>query len=151
MRRELLIQPRHPNLVITFSPSIGAMLADLVLIVHAGVVAFVVLGQLLFVVGGVLHWAWVRKVWIRLAHLALMMFVVVQSWMGATCPLTIWEQLLRHQAGQTAYGGSFIEHWLSRLIFFDAPAWVFVLAYSVFGTLVLLTWWWIPPRRLKKA
>ncbi len=127
------------------------MVADLVLVAHVGVVAFVVLGQLLFVVGGVLHWAWVRKVWIRLAHLALMMFVVVQSWMGATCPLTIWEQLLRRQAGQTAYGGSFNEHWLSRLIFFDAPAWVFVLAYSVFGTLVLLTWWWIPPRRLKKA
>lgn len=127
------------------------MLADLVLVAHVGIVAFVVLGQLLFVAGGLLQWTWVRHLWIRLAHLLLLMFVIAQSWMGATCPLTSWEQLLRRQAGQTAYGESFIEHWLSRLIFFSAPAWVFVLAYSVFGALVLLTWWWIPPRRLKKA
>lgn len=125
------------------------MLADLVLVAHVGIVAFVVLGQLLFVAGGLLHRTWVRHLWIRLAHLLLLMFVIAQSWMGATCPLTIWEQVLRRQAGQTAYGESFIEHWLSRLIFFSAPAWVFVLAYSVFGALVLLTWWWIPPRRLK--
>ncbi len=138
-----------PTPVITFSPSTSALLADLVLVVHVGIVAFVVLGQLLFVLGGVLQWAWVRSLWVRLAHLLLLMFVIVQSWMGATCPLTIWEHLLRRQAGQTAYGESFIEHWLSRLIFFSAPAWVFVVAYSLFGVLVLLTWWWIPPRRFK--
>lgn len=127
------------------------MLADLVLVVHVGIVAFVVLGQLLFVAGGVLAWAWVRRLWVRLAHLALMVFVMIQSWLGATCPLTLWEQQFRRDAGQTAYGESFIEHWLSRLIFFNAPAWVFVLAYSLFGALVLLTWWWIPPRRSKSA
>jgi polyferredoxin len=146
---ELLISPGHPSLVITFSPSTSAMLADLVLVVHVGIVAFVVLGQLLFGLGGLMHWAWVRRLGIRLAHLLLLTFVTVQSWMGATCPLTVWEQLLRRQAGQTAYGESFIEHWLSRLIFFNAPAWVFVVAYSVFGALVLLTWWWIPPRRFR--
>lgn len=133
----------------TFSPSANALLADLVLVVHVGIVAFVVLGQLLFVAGGLLKWAWVRSLWVRLAHLALMAFVIVQSWMGITCPLTIWEQLLRRQAGQAAYTESFIEHWLSRLIFFNAPGWVFVLAYTLFGALVLMTWWWVPPRRLK--
>ncbi len=133
----------------TFSPSANALLADLVLVVHVGIVAFVVLGQLLFVAGGLLKWAWVRSLWVRLAHLALMAFVIAQSWMGITCPLTIWEQLLRRQAGQAAYTESFIEHWLSRLIFFNAPGWVFVLAYTLFGALVLMTWWWVPPRRLK--
>ncbi|WP_293398598.1 DUF2784 domain-containing protein [Polaromonas sp.] len=137
--------------MITFSTSTSAMLADLVLVAHVGIVAFVVLGQLLFVLGGMLQWAWVHRLWIRLAHLLLLGFVIVQSWMGATCPLTIWEQLLRREAGQTAYGESFIEHWLSRLIFFNAPAWVFVMAYSMFGALVLLTWWWIPPRRFRRA
>lgn len=131
------------------SPLSSALLADFVLIVHAGIVAFVVLGLLLFVAGGLRRWAWVRTLWIRLAHLALMAFVLVQSWMGATCPLTIWEQTLRQRAGQSFYRESFIEHWLSRLIFFTAPEWVFVLAYSAFGTLVLLTWWKIPPRMKK--
>ena len=134
-----------------FSPPVSALLADLVLVVHVGIVAFVVLGQLLFVVGGLNDWAWVRSMWVRFAHLALMAFVLVQSWIGVTCPLTVWEQALRRQAGQTTYDDSFIGHWLSRLIFFNAPAWVFVVAYTLFGALVLLTWWWMPPRRANRA
>jgi hypothetical protein len=129
-----------------FNPAANGMLADLILVLHAGIVSFVVAGQLMFVAGGVLGWAWVRCAWIRLAHLALMAFVMLQSWAGLTCPLTGWEQTLRQRAGQTAYAESFIEHWLSRLIFFSAPAWVFMLIYTVFGALVLLTWYWIPPR-----
>lgn len=129
-----------------FNPAASALLADLILLMHAGIVAFVVLGQILFVAGGLLGWAWVRSSRTRLAHLALIGFVLVQSWMGAICPLTLWEQALRQQAGQAGYAESFIEHWLSRLIFFNAPAWVFVLLYTLFGVLVLLTWWWIPPR-----
>lgn len=134
-----------------FSPPASALLADLVLMAHVGVVAFVVIGQLLFMAGGVLGWVWVRVLRLRLAHLALIAFVVLQSWWGATCPLTVWEQLLRRQAGQNAYAESFIAHWLSRLIFFNAPAWVFVAANSAFGALVLITWWWISPRRKKQA
>ena len=131
------------------APPVSALLADLVLILHVGIVAFVVLGQLLFVMGGLKNWSWVRSLWIRFAHLALMAFVLVQSWMGLTCPLTVWEQALRRQAGQSAYDASFIGHWLSRLIFFNAPDWVFVAAYTLFGVLVVVTWWWIPPRRFK--
>jgi polyferredoxin len=139
------------SLLANLSAGTSARLADLVLIVHVGVVAFVVIGQLLFMAGGLWRWAWVRLLWVRLVHLALIGFVVIQSWWGATCPLTVWEQLLRRQAGQKAYAESFMAHWLSRLIFFDAPAWVFVVVYSAFGALVLLTWWWIPPRPGKQA
>ena len=124
----------------------SALLADLVLVAHAGVVFFVVLGQVLFVAGGLRGWRWARNVWIRLTHLALIAFVVMQSWAGSVCPLTLWEQALRQQAGQAGYAESFIEHWVSRLIFFNAPVWVFIVVYTLFGALVLLTWWWIPPR-----
>jgi polyferredoxin len=134
-----------------FSPPASALLADLVLITHVGVVAYVVIGQLLFMAGGVLGWAWVRVIGVRLAHLALIGFIVLQSWWGATCPLTEWEQLLRRQASQATYAESFIGHWLSKLIFFNAPAWAFAAVYSAFGALVLLTWWRIPPRRKKRA
>lgn len=131
----------------TFPPFVDAMLADIVLAAHVVIVGFVVLGQLLFMAGGWAGWPWVRNLWTRLTHLALIGFVVLQSWWGAVCPLTLWEQALRRQAGQSGYGESFIEHWSSRLIFFSAPPWVFVLVYSVFGGLVLLTWWWVPPHR----
>jgi len=35
-------------------------------------------------------------------------------------------------------------------MFFTAPAWMFIAAYSVFGVLVLGTWIWLPPRRRMK-
>ena len=132
------------------SPAASALIADVLLVLHVGVVGFAVVGQLLFVAGGLIGWHWIRTAWLRLAHLALIVFVLVQSWMGAVCPLTLWEQALRQGAGQTAYASPFIEHWLSQLIFFDVPAWVFVVAYTLFGALVLLTWWWLPPRRKER-
>jgi hypothetical protein len=128
------------------NPFTAALIADLILVLHVAIVAFAVLGQLLFMAGGWRGWGWVRIAWVRLSHLALIGFVVAQSWLGEICPLTVWEQSLRLRAGQSSYDGSFIEHWLSRLIFFNAPAWVFMATYTTFGVLVLLSWWWWPPR-----
>lgn len=132
------------------SPAAAGALADLILAAHVAVVAFVVLGELLFLGGGARSWRWVRHFGLRVTHLLLMVFIALQSWLGQLCPLTIWEQALRQRAGQSGYGESFIEHWLSRLIFFEAPGWVFVAAYTAFATLVLLTWRWVPPQRVKK-
>jgi hypothetical protein len=128
-------------------PATAGQLADAILALHAGVVAFVVLGEALFLLGGWRGWRWVRDFPLRLAHLALMMLVALQAWFGALCPLTVWEQRLRGLAGQPAYPESFIGHWLSQLIFFQAPWWLFVVAYTAFAALVLATWRWVPPRR----
>jgi hypothetical protein len=123
------------------------LLADGILILHASIVAFVVVGQLAIVVGWVRRWSWVRRYWLRLLHLCTIAFVVVQTWAGQSCPLTIWEQQLRSAAGESAGDKSFIEFWLSRVLFFDLPWWVFVTAYTLFGALVLVTWWRLPPIR----
>lgn len=123
------------------------VLADAVLLIHFGVVLFVVGGLLLVVVGNRRRWGWVNDWWFRLAHLAAIVFVVVQSWLGQLCPLTTLESWLRIQAGADSYNRSFIEHWVQRLIYYEAPFWVFTAAYTVFGLLVLLAWWRFPPRR----
>lgn len=130
-----------------FSPAIAALLADAILVVHVGVVAFVVLGEALILFGAWRGWAWVRNFAWRLTHVLLMVFIAAQAWLGELCPLTEWEQALRGHAGQAGYEGSFIEHWLARLIFFEAPWWAFVAAYSGFAVLVVATWFWIAPRR----
>jgi hypothetical protein len=135
----------------TLGPASAATLADAVLVVHAGIVAFVVLGGVVVWLGGWRRWRWVRGFRWRVVHLALMGFIALQAWLGALCPLTVWEQALRRHAGQDPYGGSFIEHWLSRLIFFDAPWWVFVAAYSGFAALVLLAWFRVPPQRRREV
>jgi len=130
-----------------FSPPVAAWLADAVLMLHVCVVTFVVLGAAAIALGGWRGWCWVRGLRWRLAHVVLMVVVALQAWLGALCPLTVWEQALRRRAGQATHADSFIEHWLSRLIFFEAPWWVFVAAYSAFAALVVLLWLVVPPRR----
>ncbi|MDJ0941467.1 MAG: DUF2784 domain-containing protein [Woeseiaceae bacterium] len=120
--------------------------ADLLLFTHVLFVVFVIAGLILVLAGWALKWSWVRNPWFRFAHLAAIGFVVVQSWLGQICPLTIWEMQLRAKAGDSTYTGSFIAHWLGELLYYQAPAWVFALAYTCFGLLVLATWFWVRPR-----
>ncbi|MDW8479063.1 MAG: DUF2784 family protein [Xanthomonadales bacterium] len=96
---------------------------------------------------GIRGWRWVRDPVFRLAHLATIGFVVAQTWLGELCPLTVWEQDLRRIAGQETYEGSFVAHWLGRLLYVEAPWWAFLWAYSLFGLAVLLAFLLVPPRR----
>ena len=124
------------------------LLADLVLVVHAVFIAFVVVGLILIWVGGILRWGWVRNFWFRLAHLAAIGFVAAESLVGYVCPLTTWEDRLRLMAGgETRYEGSFIQHWLHRVIFFDLGENVFRILYLAFFLAVALSLWLVPPRR----
>lgn len=124
-----------------------ALAADLILLLHALIVAFVLFGQVLVIIGGAIGWQWVRNLWFRLAHLATIVFVLIQTWLGQLCPLTVWEQDLRRAAGQATHDQSFIGYWLGRVLFFDLPWWAFIVAYTAFALVVLWSWWWLPPRR----
>ena len=123
------------------------LLADAVLLLHFGIVLFVVAGLVVIVAGGLRGWRIARSPAFRLAHLAAIAFVVAQAWLGATCPLTTLEMWLRAQGGDSIYAGGFIQHWVHRVLFWEAPAWAFTLAYSVFGLAVLAAWWYFPPQR----
>jgi polyferredoxin len=94
-------------------------------------------------------WRWVNRRWFRAAHLAAIAVVVGQAWLGITCPLTTLESWLRALAGSAPYNAGFIEHWVQRILFYEAPAWVFVTAYTLFGLLVAGVWWRYPPERRK--
>lgn len=122
------------------------MLADAVLILHVLFVTFVVAGLGAVYLGHWRRWAWVYHRPFRLLHLSAIGYVVVQAWWGMACPLTTWEMALRAEAGVATYAGSFIQHWLHRVLYFTAPGWVFVVVYTLFGGLVLASWWLVPPR-----
>ena len=123
------------------------LLADVILVVHVLFVCFVVFGLVAVYLGYVLHWRWVRNLHFRLLHLLAIGIVVLQSWLGVICPLTIWEMALRKEAGAGTYAGSFIQHWLHQLLYYTAPQWVFILLYSAFGLLVLVSWFLVRPKR----
>lgn len=129
-----------------YSQRIYMLLADATVIAHAAFVLSVVAGQALILAGWAGRWQWTRAVGFRISHLAAIAFVVLESWMGATCPLTLLENYLRRRAGSGTYETGFIEYWLDRLIFYAAPAWVFILIYSLFGLVVLLSFLVYPPR-----
>jgi hypothetical protein len=121
-------------------------LADAVLLFHFGVVLFVLLGLPAILIGNQLHWAWVNRLGWRLVHLVAIAVVALQAWLGQYCGLTILESSLRESAGQSAYDGSFVQHWVQRLIYYEAPMWVFIVAYTIFLALVAWAWWRYPPR-----
>ena len=122
-------------------------LADTVLLLHLGVVLFVVLGLPTIVIGNRFQWPWVNALGWRLAHLLAIGVVALQAWLGRYCPLTYLETWLREQAGETGYQASFLQHWIEHLIYYQAPLWVFALIYTAFGLLVAWAWWRYPPRR----
>jgi hypothetical protein len=121
------------------------LMADAVLLVHAAFVAFVVFSLPAVWVGHVLGWAWVRGRGFRISHVLAIGLVVAESWVGMACPLTILEIGLRGPADGSVHNASFVEHWLHRLLYYEAPSWVFTLIYTLFGLLVIITWFSVPP------
>jgi polyferredoxin len=121
----------------------AALLADVILVVHFAFVLFVVGGFALIIAGAAAGWRWIRNRTFRYAHLAAIVFVAAEALVGAACPLTVWEDLLRSGA---AAGPSFIGRWVSRLLYYDFPEWVFTVAYVAFAIAVAVTLWLVPPR-----
>lgn len=89
------------------SLKVYAWLADLVMVVHAGFVAFVVFGALL---------ARCRPR-LRPLHLAAVLYAVAISAVGWVCPLTYLENGLRAMAGQAVDERTFLARLLEPLIY----------------------------------
>ncbi len=83
------------------------LLADLVVLVHAGFIVFAVLGGLL-----VLRWR--RTLWL---HLPAALWAMLIELFGWVCPLTPLEIALRRAGGGSGYEGSFVGHYLLPLIY----------------------------------
>ena len=82
-------------------------LADGLLLLHALFVLFVV-------AGGVLVLRWPGVAWV---HLPAAAWGALIEFVGFTCPLTPLEQAWRRAAGDQAYEGGFIEHYVTRALY----------------------------------
>jgi hypothetical protein len=126
-----------------------AILADLTAVVHLAYILFVLIGQVLVLLGWFRGWGWTRQCLFRLLHIAAIALVVIEVWGEIDCPLTLLENYLRTLAGQSVYTSSFISYWVGWLIYYDAPVWVFTLLYTVFFTIVAVTYLAYPPHCVK--
>ena len=117
-----------------------ALLADATVVVHLLFVAFVV-------GGGLLVPKWPRVAWAHLPAAAWGALIELAGWI---CPLTPLEMWLRLQAGESGYGGGFVEHYvipvlypgeLTRGLQVSLGLAVIVLNGAIYG------WIWVRRRR----
>ena len=122
------------------------MLADIVLVIHFLFVLFVVGSLPVIWIGEWMRLSFVRNRRFRLAHIAAILFVVGESFVGMVCPLTSLEDRLRGRES----GGNFIQRWLHRILFYDVPEWILTTVYVLFAVLVIITFRLVPPRPRKR-
>lgn len=118
------------------------LIADLVLVLHFGIAAWIVLGLGAIWVGGWRGWMWTRRPLFRIAHLSAIAVVAAQSVIGIRCPLTVWEDALRGMH----LNSSFVQRWIGRLLYYDLPEYVFTVTYLAAVAATALAWWLYPPR-----
>ncbi|NOQ36247.1 MAG: DUF2784 family protein [Methylococcaceae bacterium] len=99
--------------------------ADLLVILHLTFICFVVLGGLL-----VLKY---HRLWIL--HIPAVLWGASLEFFGWFCPLTHWENILRHKAMQAGYSGGFIEHYIIPVIY---PSGLTTDIQLIFGFLVVM-------------
>jgi len=128
-----------------------ALAADAILVLHTLVVLFVAGGVFALLIGGLRRWHWIRNPCFRYLHLFCIGVVALQAWLGVVCPLTQWEMALRSRAGDAVYSGSFIGHWLDKILYYNAPAWVFIALYTLVAATTVVAWWHLPPRPFNRS
>jgi hypothetical protein len=119
----------------------AALLADLVLFLHFGIVAFVVIGFVLILFSLRRNWfqraRWIRSRKFRWIHFCVISFVALQAVFGRICSLTLLESNLREAADQTGYDRPFVVYWISRILYWDFPSWVFTMVYVILALTAL--------------
>ena len=125
-----------------------SLLADVVVAVHFAYVSFVIIGELLIIVGIPLGWQWIRNFWFRTIHLVAMLYPAYEMLRGIECPLTIWEFSLLKAAGRDEQSRSFVGRLMSDLMFFDCAddSWVWPWIYGGLAVVFVLTFVLAPPR-----
>lgn len=126
-------------------------MADALLVLHFLIAGFIVAGLILVWIGAAFgaasgsptRWAWIRNPWFRYLHLAAIVFIAAEALLGFACPLTIWEDLLRGGARPE----SFVGRWVYRLLYYNAPEWVFTTLYAAWAAATLLTLRIVPTTR----
>ena len=92
---------------------IWSLLADSLVILHFAFTAFAIFG-------GFLTWRWPKVAFAHIPALAWGCWVEVSH---SICPLTPWENHLRHLAGEAGYQGGFIAHYLVRVLYPPGLTW----------------------------
>ena len=103
------------------------LLAELVMLLHFGFLAYVALG-------GFLAWRWPRAI---VPHAAATVWGALNATVGIPCPLTAWEDTARRRAGGQGLPRGFIDTYLTGVVY---PEEHLLTAQLLVAALVLASW-----------
>jgi uncharacterized protein DUF2784 len=125
-----------------------SLLARLVLAAHLGIIVFNIAALAVIPLGAWRGWGFVRILWWRALHVAILALVAVQALLARACFLTLWQSALQQRAGEAASSAPLIERWVHDLIFWPLPLWFFAALYVAVCLYALLLWRLVPPQPL---
>lgn len=128
------------------SPFAYGLLADLILLIHFGVVLFNLFWLVAVPLGAWQRWNFVRiRAW-RIAHLVVMALVAVQPLLGRVCLLTIWQYAFDEKKGDVVSIFPAVRAWVISLMYWQAPPWAFTVMYVAGFAFTIALWKWVPPQ-----
>lgn len=116
----------------TSSDEMMLALADAMILIHLLWIVLVLIGVV---------WTRGRPVWTAL-HLACLFWGILVEVTPWPCPLTLLEDYFAARAGKHAIHGGFIFHWLSALIYPNAPYWLVTTAGVTACSIILAIYAW---------
>ncbi len=127
------------------------LLADSLVATHFLWILFMLTGFGLILAGMLFSKKILNWFWFRTLHLAGIVYVGALSLQGKLCPLTIWENQLRTKADPAStYSGSFIIHYIEKLVYPEVNPVLLQAATISLGVFTLLAYILAPPLRLKR-
>jgi hypothetical protein len=125
-------------------------LADALVALHLVWILFMLAGFVLVLWGVLFKRSLLNWFWFRTFHLIGIIYVAALSIQEKLCPLTVWENLLRNKAEPTAaYSGSFIIHYIEKLVYPEIDPVLLQAATLFLGVISVLAYLLFPPHKLR--
>jgi hypothetical protein len=122
------------------------VLADITVFIHLLFILFLIFGLLLIVLGIFKKWPIIKDIKFRALHLLGFLIVVGFEFAGLLCPLTYLEIYLREKEDLNGvYFGSFIAHYIEKIIYWEIPLELIVIPTSAVTFLTALLFILVPP------
>ena len=126
------------------------VLADLIVILHLIWILFMLIGFALILCG----FFWKRFFdWclFRILHLCGIVYVGLLGVLGEYCPLTMLENSLRARYDPgSGYPGSFIVHYIERLVYPDLSPMVILIPTVIIAIFTMTVFMLKPPAKIRK-
>ena len=126
--------------------TVANLAANLVAVLHIAYFLFIVGGMVAIVASLRRQIPWVRNIWFRVAQTVAIYIVLFEEVTGFPCPLNVLQWTLRGPANGAGESTGGVGGLLDYLLYHTISPLALDIMYWLFGALVLLMLWLVPPR-----